>query len=240
MFPGLEKKRVLITGAGSGIGARMAEMFAKADAKVGLHFRNNFSAVASVTTFQGDLLDRKVRENLVRDFMNAFGGIDILINNAGACPEYKHFSDLSEDEWDRMLELHVKVPFVLSKDAFAFMKEQNWGRIIFISTASIKFGGVNNMHYYTSKAAMDAMMKGFAHDGAKHNILVNSVRPGLIDTPMRTKTTNYDEKRWGARSKLIPLGHPGEPEDVAAMALYLASDYGNFITNATFDVAGGE
>lgn len=250
MFPGLKGKRVLITGAGSGIGAEMAKMFAKAEAKIGFHFRSSSNAVtrvqndvlaqAEVVILKGNLLDRKVRENLVRDFVSTFGGIDVLINNAGACPEYKHFSDLSEEEWDQMFELHVKAPFALSKNAFAYMKKQKWGRIIFVSTASIKFGGVNNMHYYASKATMDAMMQGFAREGAKHNILVNSIRPGIIDTPMRTKTIGYERKRWKERLKFIPLGHPGEPRDVAAMALYLASEYGKFVTGEIFSIAGGE
>ncbi|MBI2024350.1 SDR family oxidoreductase [Candidatus Giovannonibacteria bacterium] len=234
---------MLITGAGSGIGSEIAKMFTEAGAHVGFHFRfssNNIGIGGYIVPFRGDLLDKEFRQNLLRQFLGTFDGIDILINNAGGCLEYKHYSELNEKEWDRMFELHVKVPFFLSRDAMNFMIQQNWGRIIFISTAAIRFGGINNMHYTASKAAMDSMMKAFARDGAPNNVLVNSIRPGLIDTPMRFKTDGYNEERWQARSKLIPLGHVGKPKDVAGMVLHLCSEYGDYITGETFRIAGGE
>lgn len=245
MFPGLERKRVLITGAGSGIGAETAKLFSACGARVLWHFRKDDSSkrayfVDPKEVVYGDLLESVARKNLIPLAVVKLGGIDILVNNAGACPEYKHFSELSEEEWDRMFELQVKAPFMLSKAAFGHMKAQNWGRIINISTVAIEYGGVNNTHYIACKAAMEVMMKSFARDGAKHNILVNTIRPGRINTPMWTKTPGYGEKKLLEREKLVPLGHAGKPIDIAQMALYLASDYGNFITNATFDVAGGE
>lgn len=236
MYEELKGKQVLVTGAGSGIGLEIAEQFSKEGSVVGFHRKSEGFGCP----FTGDLLRREVRENLIDNFVEAFGGIDILVNNAGACPEYKHYSELTEEECDRMFTLHWKAPFTLAREAMKYMKKQNWGRIIFISTGAIKFGGVNNMHYYSSKAAMDAMMRGFARDGATHDVLVNSIQPGVIDTPMKFKTEGYDEEKWQARAKLIPLGHPGEPEDIARMVLFLCSRGGDFITGEIIRIAGGE
>lgn len=234
MFEKIKEKRVLITGASSGIGEATAKLFLKHGAYVGTHSNS------SDTLLKGNLLKKEVRENLVASFIEVFGGIDILVNNAGACYEYKHFSEIDEKSWDTMFDLHAKAPFVLSKDAFAHMKEQNWGRIINISTAAVERTGPNNMHYYASKAALDALTRGFAREGAKHNVLVNSIRCGVIDTPMRTKISGYSEEIFQKRVSMIPMGSAGKPIDIARMILFLTGEGGNFITGQIYKISGGE
>lgn len=242
MFEQIKGKRVLITGASSGIGEATAKLFFEHGARVGLHYKNNPPLYYGQedTIIKGDLLDKKVRDELVPTFVKYFGGIDILVNNAGACYEYKHFSELSEESWDKMFDLHSKAPFILSRNAFEHMKNQNWGRIINISTASMEYAGANNMHYFASKAALDALTKGFANEGVKHNILVNSIRCGVIDTPMRKRVSGYSETRFEKRVSMIPVGHAGKPIDIARMILYLASAGGNFITGQIYKISGGE
>jgi NAD(P)-dependent dehydrogenase (short-subunit alcohol dehydrogenase family) len=134
--------------------------------------------------------------------------------------------------------LNAQAPFFLAQGAFRFMKNNGGGKIINISSISAKYGGSDRtLHYGASKAALEAINRGLAKAGAPHNILVNAIRAGFIDTPMHKKLgrTNL-EKRIHA----IPLKKPGKAEDIARMALFLASEGGDFITGETFTVAGGD
>ncbi|KKU70546.1 MAG: hypothetical protein UX94_C0004G0010 [Parcubacteria group bacterium GW2011_GWA2_47_21] len=250
-YDSLSGKRVLITGASSGIGATMAKLFALHGAKIGIHYRNSKNSALNVLReiksaggegelFKGDLLQRNVRANLISKFINKFGGIDILINNAGAILEYKHFSRLTETNWDDMFALHAKASFVLSQKAFANMTRQKWGRIINISTNATKYASPNIMHYYSSKASLEAVTLGFAKEGTKHNILVNAIRCGNINTPMHTKFVGYSEKKNRERIRMIPLARAGNPEEIAHLALFLCSSASDFTTGQIITVAGGE
>ncbi len=252
MFKDIENKKVLITGASGGIGYSMAKLFASYGACVGLHYNSQKEKAMELLKeirdnsekaelFQGNLLYQRVRKNLVKSFVKTFGGIDVLINNAGDINEYKHFSELDEKSWDHIFNLNVKAPFYLSTSAFQFMKENNGGRIINISSVNVKYGGSGKSLYYSAaKAALDNLTIGFAREGAKYNILVNSIRCGLIDTPMRTKVKGYTEDQFKKRIGLVPLKRAGRPIDIARMALFLASESGNFITSEIFTVAGGD
>ena len=251
VFEAIEGKKVLVTGASSGIGASISQLFAEHGAYVGLHFRSHKTRTTQILKkirdksgtaeiFQGDLLDQKTRNILIRKFAKQWGGIDILINNAGACYEYKHFSELNEKAWDKTVTLNTKVPFFLSRDAFKYMKEKKWGRIINISSVSVKYGGAKSLHYCCSKAALDALTTGFSREGFSHNILVNSIRCGVIDTPMHKNIKGYKEETFKKRIAMIPLKRMGHPIDIARMVLFLASECGDFITGEVFSVAGGE
>jgi len=252
MFEDIKDKTIVITGARSGIGACMVKLFASYGANVGLHCRKITNEVnkllkdikkesGNVEIFKGDLLDLHVRQNLVKLFVEKFGSIDVLINNAGAIYGYKHFSELDEKLWDKTFEINTKVSFYLSGQAFDHMKEHGGGRIINISSVNVKYGGTpKSFHYVAAKAALDALTIGFAREGAKYDILVNSIRCGVIDTPMITKIEGYDESSFKRRIDLIPLKRAGKPIDIARMALFLASDCGNFITGEIFTVAGGD
>jgi 3-oxoacyl-[acyl-carrier protein] reductase len=251
MFESVAKKRVLITGASSGIGAAIARCFAEHGARVGIHYSRSEAQAsalaeeirkdaAQVRVFQANLLEAAGRNSLVPAFVEAFGGIDVLVNNAGAISEYTHFSDLPLDEWDRAFELHVKAPFCLSRDAYSAMIAQRWGRLINISSVAIKFASAKSLHYSASKAALEAVTRGFARDGAQHNVLANVIRCGLIDTPMRTKLANYDEAAYENRRRLVPLGRAGLPVEVARLVLFLASSGGDFITGECMSVSGGD
>lgn len=251
MFEAIQKKRVLITGSSSGIGACIAKLFAKFGARVGVHYAHSEEQALEVLKeivedsreariFRADLLEPSIRRDLVPSFIREFGGIDILINNAALVSEYKHFSELAEEHWDKTFALNVKAPFCLSRDAFAYMKEQGWGRIINISSVAVKYAAPHSLHYTASKAALETLTLGFARDGAKYNILVNSIRCGVIDTPMRTTIPNYSEELFKKRVSLVPLGRAGMPLDIARTALFLASECGDFITGECFVVAGGD
>ena len=250
MFEGIKNKRVLITGASSGIGSAMVQLFADYGACVGIHYNKNKDSAVSLLKkvrkqtkaelFQGNLLEVETAKDVVKSFIQQFDGIDVLINNAAGVFNYTYFSKLNEKSWDQTFALNLKAPFYMSGEAFEHMKNHGGGKILNISTVAVKYGGPNGLHYSASKAALDHLTLGFAREGAKHSILVNSIRCGLIDTPMRKKIPGYSEERFKARMNLVPLKKVGQPLDIARMALFLASDCGNFITGEIFAVAGGD
>ncbi len=249
MFEDLKGKRILVTGASSGIGAGTAELLGFYGAFVGVHYRSNQKDAMNIVSnikrqggkveaFPGDLLHPSVRENLIKSFIDVFGGIDVLVNNAGGVYGAKHFLELDEESWDNTLALNAKAPFFLAKAAFPFMKEQGKGKIINISSISAKYGGSpQTLHYGAAKAALDSVTTGLARAGAPYNILVNSVRGGFVNTPFHKKIGRGDLED---RIKLIPLKRAGQPIDIARMVLFLASEAGDYITGEIFTVAGGD
>ncbi len=249
---GLEQKRALVTGASSGIGAAIAIMLADAGATVGLHYCENETGAKKVAeaieagggmaaTLKADLSLEADRDGLISAVSSSLGGLDILINNAGGVYGYGAVENITADALETTFSLNSVAPFILMRDAFKVMSENGWGRIVNISTVSVKYGGsLNNIHYVASKAALESMTRGFARAGVGSNILVNTVRSGVIDTPMRTKIDGYTEERFRERVAMIPLGRAGSPEEVAAMTLHLVSPAGNFITGEIFTVAGGD
>lgn len=245
-------KKVLITGASGGIGKSIVRLFIECGVDIGLHYNSNREQAEILLDeikkhslkgklFCGDLTDGDFRDHLVESFVDVFGRIDILINNAGGVYDYGHFSDIDESSWDKTFALNAKAPFFLIRQAFDYMQKQNGGRIVNISTVSVKYGGsANNMHYVASKAALDCMTRGFARQGAKKNILVNSIHCGIIDNTMRHNIPEYSDQKFRQRVSLVPMGRPGCDQDIARMVLYLASPGGDFITGETFAVAGGD
>ncbi len=251
MFESIKGKKVLITGASSGIGAETAKLFASYGAHVGIHYNKNeenaiklqkdikdTGGIADVLA--GDLLEESTRSDLVQSFIDTFGRIDVLVNNAGGVIGNKPFLELDEISWRDTMALNATAPFFLSKNAFLFMKDHGGGRIINISSISAKYGGsMNTMHYGAAKAALETLTKGFAKAGAPHNILVNCIRGGVIDTPLHSRIER-NNSAMEKRISLIPLKRMGKPVDIARLALFLASEAGDFITGEIFTVAGGD
>lgn len=249
MFEGIKNKKALVTGASSGIGGSIAEILGEYGASVGLHYSTGRDGVEKVSKamearggecklFQADLLEEGAPEQLIKSFVESFEGIDILVNNAGWAFGAADFLELDSVSWDKTFQLNTKAPFFLAREAFKVMKDEGYGKIINISSIAAKYGGSpTTMHYGASKAALDALTIGLARAGAPYNIMVNSIRPGVIDTSFHKKIgrENMDE-----RIEMIPLKRAGQPIDIAQMALYLASEAGDFITGEIFTVAGGD
>ena len=248
MFESLKNKKVLITGASGGIGSCMALLFAEYGANVGIHYNvgENESTLlvdnikkmgVDGAAFQADLT-KESSKSIIPSFINHFGGLDVLINNAGAAIGPKDILDMDEESWDKTFQLNTRAPFFLAQNAFKHMKNNKGGRIINISSISVKYGGSSQtLHYGAAKSALETITLGLSKTGAKHNILVNTIRGGYIDTPMHEKMGRKNVKE---RIDMIPLKRAGKPQDMARMALFLASEAGDFITGETFTVAGGD
>ncbi|MBC8490189.1 MAG: SDR family oxidoreductase [Bacteroidetes bacterium] len=239
------KKNILITGGSSGIGAEIVRTLAKEDYVSGLGIQYNqskegalrlqkkFGTYVEIEQLKADFNSSSV--DLVERFLEKFHYIDVLINCAGVVSSVS-FDELTVQEYDRVMHVNSRYAYLITKDAFNSMKERG-GKIINISGAATSFGMGRNhsIQYAASKATLDILTIGLARMGAKYNILVNSVSPGLIMT--RLHENRIDKK---ARANLVPLKRFGTPGDIADMVEFLVSDKGNFITGQVFRISGGE
>lgn len=251
VFGSVKGKRVLVTGASSGIGRSIAELFLAAGATVGVHHRRSgadardlecsMGALGRAHMLDADLLDATARDSLVDRFACLAGGLDTLINNAGGVSDYADFTAMSEDSWNATLSLNATAPFRLVQKAWPHLIAAQGGTIVNISTVAVRYGGsANAVHYVAAKGALEAMGTAFAKAGAAHRIRVNTLRCGVIATGMHRKIAGYTDAQYERRSGLVPLGRAGHAAEVARMALFLASDAGSFITGDTIAVAGGD
>ena len=246
----LKGKNVLITGAATGIGSSIAQVFSQCGANIGLHFNRSVDEAkrlekklgtnGKVKLFASDLTDFQKVQSLVENFLKEFKTIDVLINNAGGVLGVKNFLELNEQDWDKTFALNVKSAFFLSREAFKKMKEVKKGKIINISSVAAKFGGSDiSLHYGAAKAGLESLTVGFSRYGAPYNILVNCIRGGFINTDFHKKMGRSDSD-IEKRIQMIPLKRAGQPEDIASMAAYLASSCGDFITGQIISVTGGD
>lgn len=245
---GIKNKNILVTGASSGIGAKIAEILLNNGANVGIHYNSNSKGAINTsklsdsdkyTLFKCDIREENNCVKLIKDFIREYKTIDVLINNAGA-NKNKNYLELNENDWMEGLRVNLFGPYYLAREAFKYMKENKGGKIINISSIGIKYGGSDNsMHYAASKSSMEVVVEKLSREGAKYNIMINNIRPGFIDTPWHIKSERGKED-INRRIKLIKLGRIGKPIDIASMAMYLASDYGDFITGSTFTISGGD
>lgn len=245
----LAGKRVLVTGASSGIGAETAKLLASCGARVIVHYHHHKDAalnlVETIMSSGGeavalcaDLLNHESWHTLILQSIESLNGLDALVNNAGAIIGAKPILDLDRESWEQTFTLNVKVPFFLAQQAFAYMQKNRGGKIINISSIGVKYGGSStSLHYSAAKAALETVTLGLAKAGAPYNILVNAIRPGFIATPFHASASpDAVERRIGK----IPLQRAGDPLDIARMILFLLSPSGDYITGQIFSVTGGD
>lgn len=240
----LKNKNVLVTGASSGIGASIAEKFAKCGSNVGIHYSSNqegaqkifkeLSKYTVVKVYKQNFANEE--PDIIKKFIADFGTIDILINNAAIIDEEPFFK-ISSSDYDKIFKINSKAPFFLSRDAFLEMKKNKFGRIINIGSNVVKFGTGRNgsIQYAATKSTLEVLTRGLAKFGAEFNILVNCIRPGTIITKMQENRSDYIN-----RINLIPLKRMGTVEDISNLVIYLCSSDGSYITGQIINVTGGE
>ncbi len=241
----LKEKVAIVTGAGRGIGAAIAKTLATAGAHVCLldqdadNLGKTLDDLASlelcVSGGCGSVTDSKFLKDQVADLKARFGHVDILVNNAGIIRD--HFIEkIEEQDWNAVLEVNLKGPFLCSQSVVPLMREAESGKIINIISRSW-LGNPGQSNYSASKGGLVSLTRTLALELARFQIQVNGVSPGLIDTPMTRGLAEKVRKRLMA---LQPTGKMGTPEDIAAAVCFLASDHAEFITGQILHVDGGK
>ena len=241
----LTGKTALVTGATGGIGAAIARTFHKAGAKVAVSGRQVEKLEAlqaelgdNVVVVPCDLADRAQVAKLIDEASKALGGrLDIVVNNAGLTKD-NLFMVMKDEQWDDVIAVNLTSTFMLCRAASRAMlrNKSGYGRIINIASVSGIVGNPGQGNYAASKAGMIGMTKSLAREVANRGITANCISPGFISTPMTDVLT---EKQLEEVSKMIPAQRFGAPEEIAAGALYLASNEGGYITGQTLHINGG-
>ena len=244
----LSGKVAVITGASKGIGKAIALALAEAGAQVILTSRNKegLEIVAEeINSIGGKALvipsnmgDIPSIQSFFKEIREAVGLIDILVNNAGTTITRKAF-DVTEEEWDTILDLNLKGLFFASQEAGKLMKENGGGKIINIASIMGAVGDVSISPYVASKGGVVQLTKALALEWARFNICVNAVGPGYVKTDMNRETLENNEKAFNHIMKKIPLRRLGLETEIAAAVRYLCSDEASYVTGQTLYVEGG-
>ncbi len=246
MGPLLAGRVALVTGAGSGIGRAIALRFAEAGADVAALDLNETTAAETAaavralgrgaTGLRADVSRSDEVEAAVARAQSSLGPITVLVNNAGLTRD-KTIQNLTEADWDLVLNVHLKGTFLCTKAVAPRMRERGGGgAIVNISSISGKMGNFGQANYASAKAGIVALTKVTAREYARYGVRANAIQPGMIDTPM---TRALGEEHRARSIAETPLGRLGRPEEVAAVALFLASDLASYVTGAVIEVTGG-
>jgi glucose 1-dehydrogenase len=245
----LAGKRAIITGSDQGIGRAIALRFAREGAAVVINYRHNEAGAREVkgqieasggraTIVGADVGTAAGAQQLVAAATAAFGGLDILVNNAGVeIP--RPFLDVTEEEWDLVLGVNLKGPFLCTQVAVRqFLQGNTVGRIVNISSVHEDLPMPGNSPYCAAKGGLRMLTRTLCDELAPHGITINNIGPGAIATPINEETL-ADPAKMAALNAGIPLGRVGQPEEIAGLAVYLASDEAAYVTGATYFIDGG-
>ncbi|MEJ2160967.1 MAG: SDR family NAD(P)-dependent oxidoreductase [Chromatiales bacterium] len=239
----LEHKTAIVTGAASGIGRAIARLFAAEGASVlaidlpGKHLAQQFEDGGQVGCLELDITMDDAPALIVADMRARFGGLDILVNNAGICIGAE-FEATTDEIWERIMAVNVTAMFRLTREATGLLKAGARGRVINVGSIMSDMAGPGLAAYGTSKHAVAGLTKAMAVDLGKYQITANYLQPGSIITALSEPFLGDPEFRSYWENK-APIGRLGEAEDVAAAALFLASDAAQFVTGVGFNVDGG-
>lgn len=242
----LENKTAIITGATRGIGRGIAEVFAKNGANVAFTYSSSAEAAIALEKdlaahgikakgYQSNAADFNAAQELALKVIEDFGSIDILINNAGITKD-NLLMRISEEDFDKVIEVNLKSVFNLTKAVIRPMMKQRSGSIINMSSVVGVKGNAGQANYAASKAGILGFTKSVALELGSRNIRCNAIAPGFIETEMTGVLPEETVKTW---RDAIPLKRGGTPEDVANACVFLASDLSSYITGQTLHVDGG-
>lgn len=244
----LDGKTALVTGGTKGLGLAMAHALAQAGANIALCSRNLTEAkeaargIADASGrraegFETDITRRDSVEQLARSIEQSLGTVDILINNAG-CNIRKPIHELTEEDWDFVVDTSAKGSFLCSKAFMPGMIERKWGRVILLGSIMSFVSLPGRAAYATAKAALLGLGRTLALEGAPHGVTVNLICPGPFETPMNRVLMN-DPEAYKAFLAKIPLGRWGQPEELGGLAVFLCSPAAAFVTGTSIVIDGG-
>jgi len=243
----LTDKVALVTGGSRGLGRAISLALARQGADVGVNYRGHVEAAAEVVTeirsmgrgaiaIQGDTsAGREACEAIVKAAIDEFGKVDILVNNAGITRD-NLLMRMDDEEWESVINTNLAGPFWMTRAVARPMLKARSGRIINMSSAAGRMGNPGQANYSAAKAGLIGLTKTTARELASRGITCNAIAPGLIETDL---TSDLPEAATKALTDLTPLGYVGSVDDVAAAAVYLASDEARYVTGQVLGVDGG-
>ena len=242
----LQGKVALVTGASRGIGQAIARALAKEGAKVAIVYNRSpepaeklvqeiAQAGGEAVAFQANVKDFDAAQKIVDQVIEKWGQLDILVNNAGVIRD-KLFVTMDADDWNEVIHTNLGGAFNFSRAAGVVMMRARKGKIINISSVAGAFGGTGQVNYSASKGGINSMTRALAAELAKRNVTVNAIAPGVIETEMSQAVRNLvgDEM-----NKMIPLRRVGKPDEIAGLAVFLASPAADYITGQVITIDGG-
>lgn len=239
------KKVAIVTGGGSGLGFAIAEKFVANNIHTVIAGRNETRLKAAKDqlgdlchTVVADLRDLPSIPALVHDIVQKYGRIDILVNNAGINMK-KEFTDVTDEEFQQVITTNLCSVFAISREVVRQMLQQESGSIINISSMAAQYGMPKVIAYTASKTAIEGMTRAMAVELSPKGIRVNAIAPGFIVTAMTSAALNSDPERKAKVFGRTPMGHMGQPSDIADTALFLAGDSSKYITGVVLPVDGG-
>ena len=243
---GIKDKVAIVTGSARGLGAATARKLAQEGAKVVITDINAELAQATTAALKAEgfsahcvianITKADDVKRLVNETLSTFGGIHILVNNAGA-PRDVLLTKMTEDDWDVVMNVMLKGAFLASREVMPHMIEQHWGRIINISSRA-HFGNPGQANYSAAKAGLIGMARALAKEQGRYGITVNAIAPGFMETEMVQELAHYEVIKERA-IKEQPIKRVGKPTDVANAVAFLVSEQASFISGETLHVTGG-
>jgi len=244
----IKDKIALVTGSSRGVGRAVALGFAKEGANVVVNYTSNEKAANEVVeaiqkigskaiAVKADVAQKSDAENLVKTAIETFGRLDILVNNAGFTRPAMMIK-MAEEQWDEVVDIHLKGAFLCSQAAALQMKEQNSGKIINVTSVAGLVGTVGQINYSAAKGGILSMTKSIARELARYNVCANVISLGIVATDM-TEKIRSDEKLKEIYMNRILLKRFAEPDDISPAFVFFASDESNYITGQLLCVDGG-
>jgi len=239
-----------VTGSSTGIGAASAVALAEQGCRMAVHYNRSESEAREVIErisssggeamlVGGDVADAGEVERMVGEIRDRYGRLDVLVNNAGSLIERRTLSEMTEDLWDRVMDVNLKSVYLCSRAVLPMMKRQGRGRIINLtSVAARNGGGPGSTAYATAKGGVSTLTRAMAKELVSDNILVNGVAPGIITTPFHDRFTPPEMRE--SMTAAIPIGREGTPEEVAGAVLFLTSPWANYLVGEIIEVNGGQ
>ena len=238
-------KTALVTGGAKGIGAAICKALANDGYRIALNYNSSFesatelknelSSVTHIEIFKADISDSSDVERMFTEIESVFGGVDVLINNAGIAQQAL-FTDITDEMWQKMIGVNLTGAFNCCRRALPYMIRNKFGKIINITSMWGEVGASMEVHYSASKAGLIGLTKALAKEVGLSGITVNAVSPGVVETDMMA---SFSDEVKSSLADETPLGVLGTPENIASAVSFLASDKADFITGQVVSVNGG-
>ncbi|ABG05917.1 short-chain dehydrogenase/reductase SDR [Rubrobacter xylanophilus DSM 9941] len=249
-MPDLSGKVAWVTGSSTGIGAACALALAREGCRVAVHYNRSGEEARRVVQkiegsggeallVRGDVSDAAEVGRMAAEVEDRFGGLDFLVNNAGGLLERRPFSEMTEELWERVMEVNLKSVFLVSRAALPLMRRRGGGRIVNVTSIAARTGGgPGSSAYASAKGGVSTLTRAMAKELVSENILVNGVAPGVIATPFHDRYTPPEVRERLRRG--IPIGREGTPEEVAGVVVFLLSPAADYLVGEIVEVNGGQ